>query len=92
MVNDIEIAKSYATDMSDKGVATDSSLLTYGWGIGVIIAPLLSGILSSPATNYPDSFGHIIVFHTFPFLLPCLMNAILGTVGMTLLLPSQHHR
>lgn len=44
--------------------------------VGVIIGPLLGGITSDPATNYPDLFGGIRWLEKFPYSPPNLLSAI----------------
>lgn len=44
--------------------------------VGVIIGPLLGGITSDPATNYPDLFGGIRWLEKYPYSPPNLLSAI----------------
>ena len=44
--------------------------------IGVIIGPILGGITSDPAANYPNLFGGITWLERFPFSPPNLLSAI----------------
>lgn len=46
------------------------------FNIGVIIGPILGGILSDPANSYPETFGHVEFFRKFPYALPNLVSAI----------------
>jgi hypothetical protein len=43
--------------------------------IGVIIGPILGGLLSDPAGSYPDAFGKVAFFKHFPYALPNLVSA-----------------
>ncbi len=45
------------------------------FNIGVIIGPILGGILSDPAGSYPNLFGHIEFFQRFPYATPNLVSA-----------------
>jgi hypothetical protein len=45
------------------------------FNIGVIIGPILGGILSDPAGNYPNVFGHIEFLKQFPYAAPNLLSA-----------------
>lgn len=45
------------------------------FNIGVIIGPILGGILSDPAGSYPGLFGHIEFFRRFPYATPNLVSA-----------------
>ena len=50
-------------------------LLPMTFNIGVIIGPILGGILSDPAGSYPGLFGHIEFFRRFPYATPNLVSA-----------------
>jgi hypothetical protein len=51
-----------------------------GWSVEV--GPLIGGLLSKPAEQYPTLFGHLSFFKLFPYLLPNLAVASLGVVGL----------
>ena len=44
--------------------------------VGVIIGPLLGGIMSDPAGTYPSIFGGIKWLEKFPYSPPNLLSAI----------------
>lgn len=44
--------------------------------VGVIIGPMLGGLTSDPAGNYPDIFGGITWLEKFPYSPPNLLSAI----------------
>jgi hypothetical protein len=44
--------------------------------IGVIIGPILGGLTSDPAANYPNLFGGIAWLEKFPYSPPNLLSAI----------------
>lgn len=46
------------------------------FNIGVIIGPILGGILSDPAGTYPHLFGHIPFFKKFPYATPNIVSSI----------------
>ncbi|KAK3305390.1 major facilitator superfamily domain-containing protein [Chaetomium strumarium] len=50
-------------------------LLPMTFNIGVIIGPILGGVLSDPARSYPDLFGHVDFFQRFPYAAPNLVSA-----------------
>ncbi|KAK3901077.1 major facilitator superfamily domain-containing protein [Staphylotrichum tortipilum] len=50
-------------------------LLPMTFNIGVIIGPILGGVLSNPAESYPDLFGNIEFFKRFPYATPNLVSA-----------------
>lgn len=50
-------------------------LLPMTFNIGVIIGPILGGLLADPANSYPNVFGKIELFHRLPYVLPNLVSA-----------------
>lgn len=50
-------------------------LLPMTFNIGVIIGPILGGLLADPANSYPNAFGKIEFFRQFPYALPNLVSA-----------------
>ncbi|GKT49039.1 uncharacterized protein ColSpa_09220 [Colletotrichum spaethianum] len=51
-------------------------LLPMTFNIGVIIGPILGGILSDPAGSYPSLFGDIDFFRKYPYAAPNLLSAV----------------
>ncbi|KAF4785131.1 major facilitator superfamily transporter [Colletotrichum scovillei] len=51
-------------------------LLPMTFNIGVIIGPILGGILSDPAGSYPSLFGDVAFFRKYPYATPNLLSAI----------------
>lgn len=45
------------------------------FNIGVIIGPILGGLLADPAGSYPDMFGDIGWLHKFPYAPPNILSA-----------------
>lgn len=52
------------------------------FNIGVIIGPIMGGILSDPAGSYPKLFGHIDFFKRFPYATPNLVAAFFFSCGL----------
>lgn len=50
-------------------------LLPMIFNVGVVIGPILGGILSDPAGSYPDLFGNTEFFRRFPYATPNLLSA-----------------
>lgn len=46
------------------------------FNIGVIIGPILGGVLSDPAGTYPHLFGHIPFFVDFPYATPNIVSSL----------------
>ncbi|KAL0942350.1 MFS multidrug transporter [Colletotrichum truncatum] len=51
-------------------------LLPMTFNIGVIIGPILGGILSDPAGSYPSLFGDVEFFKKYPYATPNILSAI----------------
>ncbi|KAK1750797.1 major facilitator superfamily domain-containing protein [Echria macrotheca] len=50
-------------------------LLPMTFNIGVIIGPVLGGILSDPAGSYPSLFGQVEFFRRYPYATPNILSA-----------------
>lgn len=51
-------------------------LLPMTFNIGIIIGPILGGILSDPAGSYPDWFGDVAFFKKFPYATPNIISSL----------------
>ncbi|RYP09673.1 hypothetical protein DL765_008373 [Monosporascus sp. GIB2] len=51
-------------------------LLPMCFNIGVIIGPVLGGLLSDPAGSYPGMFGNVDFLRKFPYAMPNVISAI----------------
>lgn len=56
-------------------------ILPMCFNVGVIIGPILGGLLADPAASYPHLFGDLKFFQTFPYALPNLVSAIFLLIG-----------
>lgn len=45
------------------------------FNIGIIIGPVLGGILSDPANSYPSLFGDVEFLKRYPYAAPNLLSA-----------------
>ena len=52
------------------------------FNVGVIVGPVLGGILSDPAGSYPDIFGQVDFFKRFPYATPNLVSAVFLSCGL----------
>ncbi|KAM3476482.1 hypothetical protein MY5147_003204 [Beauveria neobassiana] len=58
-------------------------LLPMTFNVGVIIGPILGGLLSDPAGSYPSLFGHVRFFRAYPYALPNIVSAVfLGAAAL----------
>ncbi|KAI0448251.1 major facilitator superfamily domain-containing protein [Xylaria acuta] len=55
-------------------------ILPMTFNIGVIVGPILGGLLSDLAGSFPGAFGNVKFFKTFPYATPNIISAVfLGT-------------
>ncbi|KAI0831192.1 MFS general substrate transporter [Trametes gibbosa] len=66
------------TDASNQAVAF--SLYGLCWPLGSIIGPLMGGLLSNPATKFPQWFDTPFL-HKYPYFLPCFAAAVIAFAG-----------
>lgn len=50
-------------------------LLPMTFNVGVIVGPVLGGLLADPAGSYPGAFGEVAFFRRFPYAAPNLVSA-----------------
>ena len=53
------------------------------FNIGVIVGPIMGGLLADPAGNYPSLFGDIAWMKKYPYALPNLVNAVILFAALT---------
>ncbi|XBI05265.1 hypothetical protein VPH35_133445 [Triticum aestivum] len=56
------------------------SIVSTGWGIGLVIGPSIGGFLAQPAKQYPNLFSDKSIFGRFPYFLPCLCISLVALV------------
>ncbi|ORZ31353.1 major facilitator superfamily domain-containing protein [Catenaria anguillulae PL171] len=87
-------AKCVLGEISDD-TNQDFAFAVFGlaWGLGGIFGPMVGGLLSNPAKQYPELFGSVQLLIDFPYLLPCLVAAFVSMVGFvcTLLFLDETH-
>lgn len=75
----IGVIKSFLTEITDDtNRGKGFSFMQLGWSLGTICGPLAGGLLCYPAVKYPGVFSQTGVFGQFPFLLPCLLCALMN--------------
>jgi len=92
----IGVTKTVINEIADPtNIADIFSLGPLVWCVAATLAPLIGGILSNPATKWPDTFGRIGVLRDHPYFLPCvvagsvaLMSFAVAFVGLKETLPS----
>ncbi|KAF3357821.1 hypothetical protein VdG1_05486 [Verticillium dahliae VDG1] len=58
-------------------------ILPMTFNVGVIIGPILGGLLSDPAGSYPSLFGQVEFFKKYPYAAPNLVSAVFLFTAMS---------
>ncbi|KAM6503416.1 hypothetical protein JOM56_000359 [Amanita muscaria] len=72
----------FVTDASNEGRAY--AILGFCWGMGGVSGAIVGGAFETPAAKWPQIFGGIQIFVTYPYLLPCSIAAIITLTGSLL--------
>uniref|UniRef100_A0A0E0BEZ4 Major facilitator superfamily (MFS) profile domain-containing protein n=1 Tax=Oryza glumipatula TaxID=40148 RepID=A0A0E0BEZ4_9ORYZ len=56
------------------------SIVSTGWGIGLVVGPAIGGYFAQPAKQYPNVFSEKSIFGRFPYFLPCLCISLIALV------------
>lgn len=62
--------------ISEKRFQPRAFLLPMTFSIGVIVGPILGGVLSDPASSYPGLLGRVALLMRFPYALPNVVSAL----------------
>ncbi|PPR03542.1 hypothetical protein CVT24_007029 [Panaeolus cyanescens] len=77
----IGVTKSIIAEITDEtNIGNAYAFIPMTWSFGSTIAPLIGGVLSNPATRWPDTFGRIAYLRTHPYFLPCLVSGFIALV------------
>ena len=80
------IAKTLVSELCPpKHEARGMGLTSGCWSLGLVVGPACGGLLASPATLYPRVFGSVEVLVKYPYLLPNLVTAAFGLMGLLLI-------
>ena len=52
------------------------------FGLGLIVGPIVGGLLSRPAIQYPSTFSRTGIWGRLPYLLPCLVCALIAGLAV----------
>ncbi|KAJ2926063.1 hypothetical protein H1R20_g11032, partial [Candolleomyces eurysporus] len=75
----VGVSKSVLAEITDSTNIGDAYALSpIMWNTGITIGPTLGGVLSSPASRWPETFGKIPFFHHHPYFLPCAAAAFIA--------------
>lgn len=59
------------------------SLMPIIWSLGSVVGPAFGGFFARPAEQFPDTFGNIQFFKTFPYALPNLLAMVMFAISVT---------
>ena len=79
----VGVAKTYMSEIcDDSNQARGMSLIAAQGGLGRLIGPAIGGLLAEPATQYPSVFGGSPLLVSYPYLLPCLICAMIALTAL----------
>ncbi|KAK3139257.1 hypothetical protein QOZ80_5AG0380310 [Eleusine coracana subsp. coracana] len=87
--------KAYSIEVSPpEHQALGLSIVSTGWGIGLVLGPSIGGYLARPALQYPNIVSEESLFGRFPYLLPCLCISIFSVAVLVscMWLPETLHK
>lgn len=70
----VGVMKTFLTEITDDSNRGNGfAAISVAFNVGMLLAPLLGGLLCSPADKYPSLFSQDGLFGYYPYLLPCLV-------------------
>ncbi|KAJ7352341.1 major facilitator superfamily multidrug-resistance, DHA1 sub-family [Mycena albidolilacea] len=76
------VAKTVINEISDpSNIADIFSIMPLVWSIATIMAPLIGGVLSNPATKWPSTLGKFEILREHPYLLPCVVSGSIALLA-----------
>ncbi|TDL19281.1 member of major facilitator superfamily multidrug-resistance, DHA1 sub-family [Rickenella mellea] len=80
LTGNVGVMKSVMAELTDStNVARAFAYSPIAWSTGATLGPLVGGVFSHPAENFPRVFGGSEFLKTYPYFLPC---AIAGTATL----------
>ncbi|KAH8833373.1 major facilitator superfamily domain-containing protein [Flagelloscypha sp. PMI_526] len=81
----VSVAKTMLIELTDSSNRADvMAMVTVTTLFGVSISPFIGGAFSEPVHNWPNTFGKIQLLQEKPYLLPCILCAVLCFVSFEL--------
>ncbi|KNC50024.1 major facilitator superfamily transporter [Thecamonas trahens ATCC 50062] len=78
----VGVAKSYLAEISDETNAPKAyARMGLVWGMGMVLGPAVGGSLANIDRTFPALAGRGSPFSYYPYLLPCLVAALVNVVG-----------
>ncbi|KAF5333678.1 hypothetical protein D9611_002661 [Ephemerocybe angulata] len=92
----IGVSKSVMAEITDSTNIGDAyALAPLMWSAGTTIGPMLGGLLSNPAVQWPHTFGKFAFYRDYPYFLPCaaasfiaFLSFAISSIAMKETLPS----
>ncbi|KAH7334668.1 MFS general substrate transporter [Rhizoctonia solani] len=79
------VIKSVMGEVTDDTNAAQAfAFIPLVWSIGFTLAPAVGGLLQHPAETMPQVFGWSSTFKEYPYLLPCIVIALVPASGLVL--------
>ncbi|KAJ7841404.1 major facilitator superfamily multidrug-resistance, DHA1 sub-family [Mycena olivaceomarginata] len=76
------VAKTVINEISDpSNIADIFSIMPLVWSIATIMAPLIGGVLSNPATKWPSTLRKFDILREHPYLLPCVVSGSIALLA-----------
>jgi len=81
----IGVAKSMIVELTDASNIGDAfALVPLMWSLGSTIGPIIGGVLSNPATRWPNTLGRIQYLRRHPYFLPCVTSGSIAFVSFVI--------
>lgn len=78
----VGILKSMVAEITDEtNIAQAYAYMPLAWSSGGTLGPLIGGSLSRPADRFPDLFGNVEFFKTYPYFLACAVPATFTAIA-----------
>ncbi|KAF8896551.1 major facilitator superfamily multidrug-resistance, DHA1 sub-family [Infundibulicybe gibba] len=78
----IGVSKSVIAEITDStNIADVYAILPLVWSSGITIAPVIGGVLSNPATRWPNGIGKIEFLQEYPYFMPCATAGLVAFIS-----------
>ncbi|KAF8344724.1 major facilitator superfamily domain-containing protein [Amanita rubescens] len=77
----IGVSKTVIGEITDEtNIADAFTFLPLVWSTASILGPILGGLLSRPAVQWPETLGKITYLRNHPYFLPCFAAAVVAFI------------
>ena len=77
----VTVRSMITENSTPKTQARAFSFFAVAGNLGIFIGPLIGGLLSNPADQYPSVFGRVHLFKEFPYALPTFATGVVGATA-----------